>query len=124
MMILNAILNTSHRRGTLFNPLISFLPISCSMDLLQKIKNRKYDIFFNSCFTENMIFPSIVENQENMIFMISAFMKLVFMQCQKFLLLMKTLIKKILMKKVIVKKIVMKEELSIMIMSFIRVQFL
>ena len=50
MMILNAILNTSHRRGTLFNPLISFLPISCSMELLQKIKNRKYDIFFNSCF--------------------------------------------------------------------------
>ena len=71
-----------------------------------------------------MIFPSIVENQENMIFMISAFMKLVFMQCEKFLLLMKTLIKKILMKKVIVKKIVMKKELSIMIMSFIRDQFL
>ena len=29
---------------------------------------RKYDIFFNFCFTENMIFPPIAENQKNMIF--------------------------------------------------------
>ena len=36
---------------------------------------RKYDIFFNFCFTENMIFPWIAENQENMAFTLSVFTK-------------------------------------------------
>ena len=43
---------------------------------------RKYDIFFNFRFTGNMIFPSIAEKQENMIFTLSVFAKaLFFMQC-------------------------------------------
>ena len=42
---------------------------------------RKY-IFFNFRFTGNMIFLSIAENQENMIFKLSVFTKMLFfMQC-------------------------------------------
>ena len=40
---------------------------------------RKYDIFFIFCFTENMIFPPIAENQENMIFSLSIFTKMLFL---------------------------------------------
>ena len=39
---------------------------------------RKYNIFFNFRFTENMIFPSIAENQENVIFTLSVFTKMLF----------------------------------------------
>ena len=43
---------------------------------------RKYDIFFNFRFTGNMISPSIAENQENVIFTLSVFTKMLFfMQC-------------------------------------------
>ena len=42
----------------------------------------KYDIFFHFRFTENMIFPQIAENQENVIFTLSVFTKkLFFMKC-------------------------------------------
>ena len=45
---------------------------------------RKYDIFFNFRFTENMIFLQIAENQENMIFTLSVFTKMLFfMKCAK-----------------------------------------
>ena len=40
---------------------------------------RKNDIFFNFRFTGNMIFPSIAENQENMIFTLSVFTKMLFL---------------------------------------------
>ena len=48
----------------------------------EKYRNyRKYDIFFTFRFTENMIFPSTAENQEN-IFTLSVFTKMLFfMQC-------------------------------------------
>ena len=47
------------------------------------IQNNKV-IVNNFRFTENMIFPSITENQENMIFTLGAFTKnLFFMQCWK-----------------------------------------
>ena len=39
---------------------------------------RKYDIFFNFHFTNNMIFPSIAENSEKMIFTLSVFTKMLF----------------------------------------------
>ena len=39
---------------------------------------RKYDIFFNFRFTNNMIFPSIAENPEKMIFTLSVFTKMLF----------------------------------------------
>ena len=43
---------------------------------------RKYDIFFEFCVTENMIFPPIVENPGNMIFTLSVSLKMLFfMQC-------------------------------------------
>ena len=43
---------------------------------------RKCDIFFGFRFTENMIFQSIAENAENMIFRLNVFSKMVFvMQC-------------------------------------------
>ena len=60
----------SHLPGTVFNALIIFLSLSCSIDLFLKTLGncRKYDIFFNFCFTENMIFASFAENKENMIF--------------------------------------------------------
>ena len=72
----------SHRHGRVSNPQIIFFfffVISCFIDLLQKnIGNyRKYDIFFNFCFTEN-IFPSVSENYENMIFTLSVFTKMLF----------------------------------------------
>ena len=43
---------------------------------------RKYNIFLNFRFTASMIFPSIAENQENMIFTLSVFTRMLFfMQC-------------------------------------------
>ena len=39
---------------------------------------RKYYIFYNFLFTGNMIFLSIAENQENMIFTLSVFTKTLF----------------------------------------------
>ena len=76
----------SHRRGRVFNPLISFFLFCYYLALLIFMKNtgndRKYDIFVNFRFTENMIFPSNAENLENMIFTFSVFTKMVFfMQC-------------------------------------------
>ena len=70
----------SHLRGTIFHHLIIFL-IKILPYVTKSIGNyRKYDIFFNFCFTEN-IFPSIVENPENMIFTLDVFTKmLLFMQ--------------------------------------------
>ena len=77
----------SHRGGTLFNPLIIFfyffVIILLYWFVTKNIKNyRKYGIFFNFRFTENMIFPSIAENHENMIFTSSVFTKLLFF-CMK-----------------------------------------
>ena len=67
----------SHRRGTVFYHLINYLSLkTCPC---KNIGNyRKYDIFFNFRFTGNMIFPSIAENQENMIFTLSVFTKMLF----------------------------------------------
>ena len=43
---------------------------------MKNIENyRKYDISYNFRFTEKMIFSSIAENQENMIFTLSVFEK-------------------------------------------------
>ena len=43
---------------------------------------RKYGIFFGFRFTESMIFESIAENAENMIFTLNVFSKMLFvMQC-------------------------------------------
>ena len=81
MTIVNVII--SNPRDTVFNTLIIFLSLSCSIDLFRKNIGtyRKYDIFFNFRFTEN-IFPSIMENQEKMIFTLSVFTKMLFfMQC-------------------------------------------
>ena len=73
----------SHRHGRIFNPLIFFFVIVLLYWFVTKnIGNyRKYVIFFNFRFTEN-IFPSKTENHENMIFMFSIFTKMLFfMQC-------------------------------------------
>ena len=73
----------SHRRGTVFYHLINYLSLkTCPC---KNIGNyRKYDIFFNFRFTGNMIFPSIAENQENMIFTLSGFTKMFFfIQCNR-----------------------------------------
>ena len=72
----------SHRRGRVFNPLIFFfffVIILLYWFVTKNIGNyRKYDIFFNFRFTENMIFPSNAENHENMIFTFSVFTKMLF----------------------------------------------
>ena len=81
MIIVNAILylSSSVRYSILsFNQLfiIEILPYWFAA---KNIGNyRKYDIFFNFRFTGNMIFPSIAENQENMIFTLSVFTKMLF----------------------------------------------
>ena len=41
-------------------------------------KYRKYNIFFDFRFMDNAIFPSVAENQENMIFTFSLFTKMRF----------------------------------------------
>ena len=71
--------------GTVFNLLVIFFVIIMVYWFVTKenIGNyRKYDIFFNCRFTENMIFPSIVENDKNIIFMLSVFTKMLF-SCSK-----------------------------------------
>ena len=78
----------SHRRGRVFNPLIFFfffVIILLYWFVTKNIGNyRKYDIFFNFRFTENMIFPSNAENLKNMTFTFSVFMKMLFfMQCDR-----------------------------------------
>ena len=87
MIIVNAILYLSScaRYSILsFNQLfiIEILPY---WFVAKNIGNyRKYDIFFNFRFTGNMIFPSIAENQENMIFTLSGFTKMFFfIQCNR-----------------------------------------
>ena len=91
MIIVNAILYLSScaRYSILsFNQLfiIEILPY---WFVAKNIGNyRKYDIFFNFRFTGNMIFPSIAENQENTIFTLSVFMKMLFfMQWENMLFL-------------------------------------
>ena len=75
----------SHPRGTVFYHLINFFIIKIFpySFVAKNIGNyRKYDIFFNFRFTGNMVFPSIAEYQENKIFTLSVFTKMLFfMQC-------------------------------------------
>ena len=83
MIIANAILQLSSTWYIIlsFNQcfIIKILPY---WFVAKNIENyRKYYIFFNFRFTEN-IFSSIAENQDNMIFTLSVFMKMLFfMQC-------------------------------------------
>ena len=76
----------SHPQGTVFNLLIFFLfcHYLAYWFVMKNIGNyRKYD-FFNFHFMENMIFPSIAENHENVKFMLSVFKKmLIFLQWAK-----------------------------------------
>ena len=74
----------SHPRGTVFYHLISFSSSKpCPIHLLRKIAEIIENMIFSLIFvTENMIFPSFAENQENMIFTLSVFTKMLFiMQC-------------------------------------------
>ena len=86
MIIVNAILYLSSAQYSIlsFNQLfiIEILPY---WFVAKNIGNyRKYDIFFNFRFTGNMIFPSIAENQGNMIFTLSVITKMLFfMQCRE-----------------------------------------
>ena len=83
MIIANAILQLSSTWYIIlsFNQcfIIKILPY---WFVAKNIENyRKYGIFFNFRFTEN-IFLSIAENQDNMIFTLSVFTKMLFfMQC-------------------------------------------
>ena len=86
MIIVNAILylSSAHYSILSFNQLfiVEILPYWFVAKSIRYY--RKYDIFFNFRFTGNMIFPSIVENQENMIFTLSVIMKMLFfMQCRE-----------------------------------------
>ena len=65
-----------------------FIKIFFFLFVMKNIGNyRKYDIFLNFRFTENMIFPSIGENPENLIFTLIVFSKMLFfMQWKKVLL--------------------------------------
>ena len=64
--MLNAILYLSSRGTVFYHLVIFFFVIILLYWFVTKNKKnyRKYDIFFNFRFTENMIFPSIAENQE------------------------------------------------------------
>ena len=65
-----------HLCDTVFDHLIIFF-----CHYLALLICYKYDIFFNFCSTENMIFSSVAENQEIMIFSLSVFtIMLFFMQ--------------------------------------------
>ena len=76
MIIVNAILFLS----SAWYSILSFNHFFCHY-LALLVCYEKYDIFFNFRFTEN-IFPSIAENQENKIFTLSVFTKMLFfMQC-------------------------------------------
>ena len=71
----------SRPRGTVFCHLINFLSSKSSpIHLLRKISEiiENMIFFFNFRFTGNMIFLSIAENQENMIFTLSVFTKMLF----------------------------------------------
>ena len=87
MVIVNAVLKLSSAWYNIlsFNQcfIIEILPYCF---VAKNIGNpRKYDIFFNFCFTETMIFLSIAESQENMIFTLNIFTKrLFFMRCVLF----------------------------------------
>ena len=72
------------RGGLLYHLINFFMKILPFWFVMKNIGNyRKYDIFFDFCFTGNMIFPSIAENSENMIFTLSVFSKMLFfIQCQ------------------------------------------
>ena len=74
----------SHPRGRVVNHLINLFNQNSTL-LIGYEKYRKlykYDIFFDFRFAENMIFPSIAENSENMIFTLNVFPKMLFfMQC-------------------------------------------
>ena len=70
----------SRPRGTVFCRLINFLSSKSSpIHLLRKISEIIENIFFfNFRFKGNMVFLSIAENQENMIFTLSVFTKMLF----------------------------------------------
>ena len=80
MIIVNVILYLSSTWYSILSFNQSFLSKSCSTDLLQKISEiiENMIFFFNFCFTENIIFPSIAESEENMIFTLSLFTKMLF----------------------------------------------
>ena len=86
MIIINAILylSSAYYSILLFNQLfiIEILPY---WFVARNIGNyRKYHIVFNFRFTGNMMSPSITENQENMIYTLRVFTKMLFfMQCFK-----------------------------------------
>ena len=66
MIIVNAILYLSPAW-------YSSIESNILIDLLREISTN-----INFLFTENIIFPSIAENEENIIFMLSAFTKMLF----------------------------------------------
>ena len=76
---------SSHPHDTVFYHLINFFIIEIFpySVIAKNIGNyRKYEIFFNFRFAENMIFPSIAEYQENIIFALSVLTKMLFFrQC-------------------------------------------
>ena len=83
MIIVTAILYLSSARYSIlsFNQLftIEILPY---WFVAKNLGNYRKYIFFNFRFMENMIYPLIAENQENMIFALSFFTKMLFfMQC-------------------------------------------
>ena len=66
---------SSHPRETVFYyHLVIFCHYLALLICYEKYQ-KLYDIniFFNFFFTKNMIFPSVAENQENMIFTLSVF---------------------------------------------------
>ena len=59
----------SHPRGTvLYHSVNLFIKILFFWFVTKKLGNYRKYILFNFRFTENMIFPSIAENQEKMIY--------------------------------------------------------
>ena len=90
MIIVNAILYLSSLRYSIlsFNQLFIIEILPYWFVAKNNGNYRKYDIFFNVRFTGNMIFPSIAENQENTIFTLSVFTKMLFfMQWENMLFL-------------------------------------
>ena len=90
MIIVNAILYLSSARYSIlsFNQLFIIEILPYWFVAKNNGNYRKYDIFFNVRFTGNMIFPSIAENQENTIFTLSVFTKMLFfMQWENMLFL-------------------------------------
>ena len=90
MIIVNAILYLSSLRYSIwsFNQLFIIEILPYWFVAKNNGNYRKYDIFFNFRFTGNMIFPSIAENQENTIFTLSVFTKMLFfMQWENMLFL-------------------------------------